>query len=80
MCKSALQELLKEIKLAHYFSLIIESIPDISYTNLLAAALRYVSVSKACANERLVRVLLCVFRKTQGMEKAALNLLEELEP
>ncbi|GFS89445.1 hypothetical protein NPIL_77471 [Nephila pilipes] len=79
MGKRVLQEILKEISLARYFSLIIGSSTDVSHTDLLAVALRFVSVSKACANERLVRVLSDVSHKAQGMEAAALNLLEELE-
>ncbi|GFY09820.1 hypothetical protein TNCV_3697821 [Trichonephila clavipes] len=46
------QKILKEFKLARYFSLIIDSTPDSSHTNQLAVASRYVSVSKASANEK----------------------------
>lgn len=79
MSKRVLQEILKEIKQARYFSLIIDSTPDASHTDQLAVALRYVSLSKACANERLVQLLPNVSHKAIGMEEAALNLLKELE-
>ncbi|GFT70207.1 zinc finger MYM-type protein 1 [Trichonephila clavipes] len=68
----------KRFKLARYFSLIIDYTPDASHTDQLAAALLYVSVRKACANER-VRMLSGVSHKAQGMEEAALNLLKELK-
>ncbi|GFR22168.1 zinc finger MYM-type protein 1 [Trichonephila clavata] len=79
MGKRVLKEILKEIKLARYFSLIVDSTPVASHTNQMAVALRYVSVRKACANERLARVLPSVSHKARGMEEAALNLLEELK-
>ncbi|GFQ89804.1 hypothetical protein TNCT_22791 [Trichonephila clavata] len=79
MDKTVLQEILKEIILTRYFSLIIDSTPDASHTAQLAVAFRYVSVRKACANKRLVRVLLSgVSQKGQSMKEVALNLLEEL--
>ncbi|GFW91944.1 hypothetical protein TNCV_2152261 [Trichonephila clavipes] len=67
----------KKSRTARYFPLIIDSTPDASYTDQLAVALQYASVRKACANERLVRVLSCVSRKARGMKEAALNLLKE---
>ncbi|GFR29929.1 DUF4371 domain-containing protein [Trichonephila clavata] len=79
MGKRVLQEISKEIKFARYFSLIIQSIPDASHADQFTVALLYVSVRKACANERLVRGLSGVFHKAQDMEAAALNLLEELK-
>ncbi|GFV82204.1 DUF4371 domain-containing protein [Trichonephila clavipes] len=78
MGKRILEEILGD-QIARYISLIIHSTPDASYTNQQAVALQYVSVREACANECLVLVLSGVSHEAQGMEEAALNLLEELK-
>ncbi|GFX89663.1 hypothetical protein TNCV_3710951 [Trichonephila clavipes] len=54
LSKRDLQEILKEVKLAHYS---IDPTPDASDTDQLAVVLRYVSIKKACADEHLVRGL-----------------------
>jgi hypothetical protein len=79
MSKEVLKQILNEIKQARYFSLIIDSTPDVSHTDQLAVVLRYVSLPNACANERLIQLLPNVCHKSGSLEEATLSLLEKLE-
>lgn len=78
MGSKVIRQIIKEINEAHYFSLIVDSTPDVSHTDQLAVVLRYVSLTDASAKERLVKLLPNIGHKAENLERAVLTLLEEL--
>lgn len=78
MSNQVLHIIINEINQARYFALIIDSTPDASHSDQLAVVLRYVSLTDACATERLVKLLPRISHKSEGLEEATLSLLEEL--
>lgn len=78
MGTKVLNQIIKEVNEAHYFSLIVDSTPDMSHTDQLAVVLRYVSLNDACAKERLVQLLPGVGHKAESLQQAVLTLLQNL--
>lgn len=73
------KQILKEVSDARYFSIIVDSTPDVSNIDQLAFVLRYVSLSDACPKERLIALLPAVSHKAEDLEETVMDLLEELK-
>lgn len=77
MNKSVLQIIVDEITSAKYFSLIVDSTPDVTKVNQLTVAVRYVN-SNGIAVERFLCFIPSVGHKSKEMEVAILTKLTEL--
>jgi len=77
MSKTVLEIICKEIKLAKYFSIIVDSAPDVSKVDQLTVAIRYIRYDGSPV-ERFIGFLPSVGHKGQEMELALLNMFENL--
>lgn len=76
MSKTVLEIICKEIKLARYFSIIVDSTPDVSKVDQLTVAIRYIRSGSPV--ERFIGFIPSVGHKAQEMELALLNMFENL--
>lgn len=72
-----LQTILKEIKQALYYSLVVDSTPDCSHTDQLAIVLRYVFLEESEPKERILKLLPGIGHSSSSLEEAVINCLSE---
>jgi len=73
MCETVVNQIINEVQTSKYFSLIIDSTPDISKTDQLTIALRYI-MSDGTPVERFIGFLPSVGHKGKYMEKAVVKI------
>lgn len=76
MAKHVTNKIVNEIKQYKYFSIVVDSTPDISHIDQLSFVLRY--VKDGIPVERFLRFLPKVGHKSENMEDAVLSFLENL--
>lgn len=76
MAKHVTNKIVNEIKQCKYFSIVVDSTPDISHVDQLSFVLRY--VKDGTPVERFLRFLPKVGHKSENMEDAVLSFLENL--
>jgi len=77
MCNTVVDKIIEQVKTRKYFSLIIDSTPDISKTDQLTIALRYVMLDGTPV-ERFIGFLPSVGHKGKDMTKAVIEKLSNM--
>lgn len=78
LAETVLENILKEIKDAKYFSFIVDSTPDISHTDQLTMVIRYVN-PKGVAIERFIKFIPNIGHKAIDMLTCVLELFEKYD-
>ncbi|KAL4132010.1 hypothetical protein QTP88_009231 [Uroleucon formosanum] len=78
MSKTVLQCIVKEIKVSKYFSIIVDSTPDVTKVDQLTVAVRYIC-KDGLPVERIIGFLPSVGHKAQEMELELLKLFKNLD-
>lgn len=78
MANKVIKAVVKELEKAKYFSLVVDSTPDISHSDQLAVIVRYVKDEDALPVERFLTFLPNVGHKGQDMFNAVITLFESL--
>uniref|UniRef100_A0A0L8HQ46 Uncharacterized protein n=1 Tax=Octopus bimaculoides TaxID=37653 RepID=A0A0L8HQ46_OCTBM len=79
VAKNVLEEIVKEIKEAGYFSVLVDSTPDVSSVDQLTVFVRYVSPFDEISVEQLLTFIELKNHTGEGMDELMLNFFEELE-
>lgn len=78
MSKTVLEHIVNEIKIAKYFSIIVDSTPDVTKADQLTVAIRYIHNDNTPV-ERFIGFLPSVGHKAQEMELELLKMFKNLD-
>lgn len=76
LARSVMEEIVKQVKESKYFSISVDSTPDVTHTDQLTLIIRYYLLGKP--QERFVKFIDNVGHKSENMHKSIINTFIEL--